>query len=80
VSEPTEQLPPSPPAEPGPGLRRYRYRRVGRGSLWFPIALVVIGVVALLDQFGLLWWMRWDVLWPLVLIAVGVALIFRRWR
>jgi hypothetical protein len=76
MSEPTPQFPPP----PGPPVPPYRQRRQLRGSLWFPIALVVIGVVALLDQFGLLWWMRWDVLWPLVVIAVGVALIIRRWR
>jgi Domain of unknown function (DUF5668) len=74
VSEPTPQLPPAPP------VPAYRSRRAVRGSLWFPIALVLIGVLALLDQFGLLWWMRWEVLWPLVLIAVGVALIVRRRR
>jgi len=74
VSEPTPQLPPPPPVPP------YRSRRAARGSLWFPIALVLVGVLALLDQFGLLWWMRWELLWPLVLIAVGVAMIVRRWR
>jgi len=75
VSEPTPELPPAVPPVPP---RRFRY--AARGSLWFPVALVVIGLLALLDQFGLLWWMRWDVLWPLALIAVGVALILRRWR
>ena len=75
MSEPTPQLPP-----PAPPPAPYRSRYSARGSLWFPIALVLIGVLALLDQFGLLWWMRWEVLWPLVLIAVGVALIVRRWR
>ncbi|HEX6348513.1 MAG TPA: DUF5668 domain-containing protein [Candidatus Dormibacteraeota bacterium] len=72
--DPPQQLPPPQPSPWGRGTR-YRSR-----SLWFPVALVVVGVVALLDQFGLLWWMRWEILWPLVLIAIGVALIIRRWR
>ena len=76
--EPPPQLPPqSPPPQPSPWGRRRAY---GNRSLWFPIALVVVGVLALLNQFGLLWWMRWDLLWPLALIAIGVALIVRRWR
>ena len=76
--EPPPQLPPQ-PAQPQPSpWRRGRVYRTR--SLWFPIALVVVGVLALLNQFGLLWWMRWDLLWPLVLIAIGVALSIRRWR
>ena len=76
MSEPPPQLPPPvPPSRPSTWRGGYRAR-----SLWFPIALVVVGVLALLDEFGLLWWMRWDLLWPLALIAVGVALIVRRWR
>ncbi len=77
MSDPTPQQ--LPPPQSSPAGRGYRYRYRAR-SLWFPIALVVVGVLALLDQFGLLWWMRWDVLWPLVLIAIGVALIIRRSR
>ena len=71
-----------PPADPG---RRgwsgtYRVGRGGRGGLWLPMALIAVGVVALLDQLGLLWWVRWALLWPLLLIAVGVVLVFRRVR
>ena len=76
MSEPTPQLP-----RPGPKPRyRFRVGYTARGSIWFPIALVVVGVLALLNQFGLLWWLRWNVFWPLALIAVGLALILRRWR
>ncbi len=85
MSEPqapaTGALPP--PASPLPASRpgwTWKYRRGGRGGLWFPIALIGFGVIARLDQFGLLWWVRWEVIWPLVLIALGVALILRRWR
>jgi len=75
MSEPPPPQQQLPPPQPPFGARVYRNR-----SLWFPIALVVVGVLALLDQFGLLWWMRWELLWPLALIALGVWLIIRRWR
>jgi hypothetical protein len=84
MRDPQEPVPRElpPPAEPQRRGWSYTYRggRGGRGGLWFPIALVVFGVVALLDQFGLLWWVRWELLWPLIVIAIGVALIIRRWR
>ena len=71
-----------PPAEPP---RRgwsgtYRVGRSGRGGLWLPVALIVFGGVALLNQLGLLWWVRWPLIWPLLVIAIGVVLILRRMR
>jgi hypothetical protein len=74
-----------PPVEPPRRGWTYGYRsgagdRGGRRSLWLPLALIVIGVIALLGQFGLLWWVRWAVIWPLLVIVLGVAMILRRWR
>jgi phage shock protein C len=46
-------------------------------------ALVVLGSVLLLDELGLLRWPHWarlEVLWPTLLIALGVGLIFRSRR
>jgi len=51
-----------------------------RRSLFWPVVLIGIGVVALLFNTG---WLDWDKvarlyqLWPLLLIALGVAIIFR---
>lgn len=44
----------------------------------FGVALVAVGVLFLLSNLGLLFWWRWDVLWPLALIAIGAALIVGR--
>ena len=44
----------------------------------FGVALVAAGVLSLLSNLGLLFWWRWDVLWPLALIAIGAALILGR--
>jgi phage shock protein C len=44
------------------------------------IAFILLGVFLLLNQFNLFWWLRWDVLWPLAIIALGGALFFSRLR
>jgi hypothetical protein len=54
----------------------------GRGWLWGG-ALVVIGAYYLLQNLGLLEWLRGDVLWPVLLIFLGLYLLVRRnrgWR
>ena len=52
-------------------------RRTGRLSL-FGLALIAIGTLLLLNTLGVLYWWRWDVFWPLLLIAAGVALLAGR--
>jgi hypothetical protein len=45
-------------------------------------ALVLIGLGLLLMAGNLGWfaWMNWSIFWPLVLIAIGVAVLLRRER
>ena len=50
----------------------------GRRRYLVGLALVVLGGLMFLGQLGLLWWMRWDLLWPLVLVGVGMLLLLRR--
>lgn len=40
------------------------------------IVLIVIGILFLLTSFNLLWWLRWSYLWPLILVAIGLLIIF----
>ena len=40
-----------------------------------PVALITIGLLGLLDEFTRL---DWDRTWPLILIAIGVALFVQR--
>jgi hypothetical protein len=42
--------------------------------------LVVIGAYYLLQNLGLLSWLRGDVLWPSLVILLGVLLLLRRGR
>lgn len=45
------------------------------------LVLVIVGVFFLLGQFGLWWWRwGWGVLWPLVLIGLGLFIILNRAR
>jgi hypothetical protein len=53
----------------------------GGGWTWFwGIALVVIGAYYLLQNLGLLSWLKGDILWPVLLIAFGIFLLIRRER
>ena len=52
-----------------------------RSSFVWPIILIVIGVVFLLDNLGLLGRHLWDniwQLWPILLVAIGLDSLFRR--
>jgi phage shock protein PspC (stress-responsive transcriptional regulator) len=51
-----------------------------RASLLIGAALVLLGVVFLGQSLRIAWlsWLDFDVLWPLMLIAGGVTLIWRR--
>jgi phage shock protein PspC (stress-responsive transcriptional regulator) len=49
-------------------------RRTDRGVL-AGVILVLLGLAFLLDNMRLFWWLRLDVLWPLVLIGIGVLLL-----
>lgn len=40
--------------------------------------LIVVGLILILGNFGLLWWLHIGRLWPLLLIIAGVVLLLRR--
>lgn len=49
-----------------------------RAALFFGVALIGLGVVFLLENLHWLWWFRFDVLWPGLLILAGLMLIVTR--
>lgn len=51
---------------------KVRHRR--RNTLG--IVLIVLGALFLLGSFNLFWWFRWSTLWPIILVAIGVLIIF----
>ena len=51
------------------------------GGGWFwGAALIILGVYFLLSNLGLLSWLRGEILWPVLVILLGVALLFNRTR
>jgi len=61
---------------------RTSMRNNPQASLIVGVALVLLGLVFLGQNFQIVWlrWLSADVLWPLLLIAAGGALIWRRMR
>ena len=50
---------------------RVRHRRL----TFLGIIIVVIGIVFLLGSLDFFWWFNWRILWPLVLVAIGITII-----
>jgi phage shock protein C len=55
-----------------------------KAGLWFGLGLIVLGGILfaerLAESLGIEWiarWINWSTLWPILLIAVGVAFILR---
>lgn len=46
--------------------------------MFFGIVLIVVGIVALLEKFGMLTGPTWGYIWPSLIIAWGISLIIRR--
>jgi phage shock protein C len=41
------------------------------------IILVVVGFIFLFDEFDLFWWFRFDKLWPIIPIIIGLYILFK---
>ena len=80
--------PPREPPQPAPeGSReewrdsRHQRRRSywsGQWTWFWGVVLVLVGGYSLLRSLGLLNWVRSDIFWPLVVIALGAWLIIQR--
>lgn len=46
-------------------------------TLWLGVILIVLGAYFLISNLGLLNGFRWDLFWPVVLIAVGLFVLVR---
>ncbi|MBL7074866.1 hypothetical protein ISS37_06475 [candidate division KSB1 bacterium] len=44
----------------------------------FAICLIVVGVVFLLKNVGVITGDAWDIIWPLLIIYLGLSMIIRR--
>jgi len=68
----------------GEDLRQVAQTPHPQAGLWFGAGLIVLGVVLFIERLGdalgfgwLTQWINWSTLWPVLLIAIGAALIIR---
>jgi phage shock protein C len=68
----------------GDDIRQVAQTPHPQAGLWFGLGLVVLGGILFLerlaDTLGITWisqWFNWGTIWPLLLIAVGVAFLVR---
>jgi len=47
---------------------------------WFGIILILLGIILLLDKLNLIKWFDKDLLWPVIIIFIGMLLLIKRWR
>ena len=69
----SENITPTPEAAPTPP-QKPRSR-----SLFWPILLIGVGVMLLLNNLGIVSWNTWNLIWrfwPLVLVAIGIDVLF----
>ena len=74
MNEPIEERSvPSPPARPR--------RRPLQGGIFFPLILIFVGVMLLLNTMGVVawsaWWRLWP-LWPALLVLIGLDILMKR--
>lgn len=48
--------------------------------MFISLLLIIIGVVFLLKNLGLITGSTWEIIWPLILIAFGLWLLFKHHR
>lgn len=65
---------------PGGWFRPWVWGGPRVGPWFWGAALILIGAYYLLQNVGLLWWLKSDLLWPSLLILIGVLLLIRRGR
>ena len=65
------------PQQPQQPQRTYRRR----GGFVWPLVLISLGAIFLLNNFNVLSWDVWDLiwrLWPVLLVAIGLDILFGR--
>lgn len=46
-------------------------------TVWLGVILIILGIFLIVDRFNVFWWLGWDVLWPGILILIGLWILIR---
>ena len=63
-------------ADVGSSARRWRPETSGRGQFWLGVGLIALGVFLLAQDLGF-FQLEWNLLGPLILVALGLFISFR---
>lgn len=63
----------------GNGKRRI-YHLINYIKFMLGVILIVIGAIFLLKNLGIITGDVWEIIWPVLLIALGLSFFFRRWK
>lgn len=74
-SGPPPSSPSGEPSRPGGSFQPH-----SNAGLWVGALLVLLGLYLLGQNLGLFAGFRWDIFWPVVIIALGVLILLRRVR
>jgi len=44
----------------------------------FAAALIIVGAIFLLKNLGVISGVQWEIIWPIVLIVLGVSMLFKK--
>ena len=72
--------PPSRPSSAQPSRAGGSFQPRSDAGLWVGALLVLLGLYLLGQNLGLFAGFRWDIFWPVVIIALGVLILLRRVR
>jgi len=63
-----------------PSLNPAPAREKADPAVWVGIGLVLLGLFLLVDRLGWFWWLNWSILWPVLIVLMGLWVILRRRR
>jgi phage shock protein C len=55
-------------------------QRDSKRARWFGFFLILLGIIFLLDNFNMFWWLDWDIFLALLLIVIGAWMFISRSR
>ncbi|HEY5119100.1 MAG TPA: hypothetical protein VII90_06560, partial [Anaerolineales bacterium] len=71
----------------GEDIREAAQKPNPKAGLWFGAALILLGAFLFLQRLGealgIAWlntWLGWQMIWPVIIIVVGIAIIIRGMR